>query len=152
MMKNDGNKKTFRCKYYVLGEKAGLTEDWKAVMKKYIHLKDTFAYDDGFDEWKVMKQTIYELKDDGSFYKCSCPYGLKHYLCKHNIGLSNKTMQSQTQPNPSLYSKKERGVGLSRIKDGGQKNNFLFVILFLKINYIKCLILYLIHVFSPCAY
>ena len=58
-------------------------------------------------------------------------------------------MQFQTQPNPSLYSKKERGVGPSRIKDGGQKNNFLFVILFLKINNIKCLILYLIHMCFP---
>ena len=37
-----------------------------------------------------------------------------------------KTMQFLTQPNQSLYRKKERGVDLSRIKGGGLKNN-LFV-------------------------
>ena len=90
MLKSKRNIKKFRGQYYVLGEKAALNEDLKAVMKNNIQLKDTFAYEDGFDDWKDMKQTIYELKDDGHFCKCSCPIGQKHYFCKHNIGQAIK--------------------------------------------------------------
>ena len=47
-------------------------------------------FDEGFENWKNLKDTIYELTDDVDFFKCSCPYGLKRYFCKHNIGLSIK--------------------------------------------------------------
>ena len=69
MLKSKGNIKTFRGKYYILGEKAALNEDLKAVMKNYIQLQNTFAYEDGFDDWKDMKQTVYELKDDRNLFK-----------------------------------------------------------------------------------
>ena len=85
-----GSIKSFRGTYYVLGEKAALNEDLKSVMKQYIQVKDTFAYEDGFDDWKEMKERIHELKDDGDFFKCSCPYGQKRYFYKHNIALSIK--------------------------------------------------------------
>ena len=41
--------------------------------------------DDGFDNWKYLKDTVYELTEDGDFFHCSCPYGLKRYFCKNNV-------------------------------------------------------------------
>ena len=47
-------------------------------------------FEDGFDNWKALKDTIYELEEDGDFYKCSCAYGSKRYFCKHNVALNIK--------------------------------------------------------------
>ena len=107
-----GSIKSFRGTYYVLGEKAALNEDLKSVMKQYIQVKDTFAYEDGFDDWKEMKERIHELKDDGDFFKCSCPYGQKRYFCKHNIALSIK-LKNYAIPDVAksvpLQEKRKRG-------------------------------------------
>ena len=111
-MLRSGSIKSFRGVYYILGEKAALNEDLKIVMKKYIQLKESFAYDDGFDDWKEMKETIYELKEDGDFFKCSCPYGQKHYFCKHNIALSIKLKKyaiPDTAISVPLQEKRKRG-------------------------------------------
>ena len=61
-MLRSGSIKSFRGVYYILGEKAAINEDLKIVMKKYIQLKESFAYDDGFDDWKEMK---IEKRDKG---------------------------------------------------------------------------------------
>ena len=45
---------------------------------------------DEFDEWKKTKTTVYEILDDGDFFTCSCPNGLKKYFCKHSIGMAIK--------------------------------------------------------------
>ena len=43
-----------------------------------------------FDEWKFFKSFIYELTEDGNFFRCTCGHGMKKYFCKHNIALSIK--------------------------------------------------------------
>ena len=114
MIWNNGNIKTFRGKFYVLGEKAAINEELKALIKKYIQLKETFAYDDGFDDWKIMKQTIYEVKDDGNFFQCSSPYGLKHYFCKHSIFFltihqNKKKLYNSGHSQICSFTRKEKG-------------------------------------------
>ena len=107
LKKNQGKIKLLRGKYYVLGEKASATEDLKETMKTYMK-----KFDEGFENWKNLKDTIYELKDDGDFFKCSCPYGLKRYFCKHNIGLSIKLKNYKVPDNAisvPLDEKRRRG-------------------------------------------
>ena len=77
-----------RGKYYTLSSKSPEGTVLKDEVKKYVTCKDSLEYQEGFDEWKMLKSTVYELSDDGDFFKCSCAYGQKHYFCKHNIGLS----------------------------------------------------------------
>ena len=66
------------------------TIDIKEEVKKFIKNKENMDYPEGFDEWKSMKGLVYELEEDGTFFKCSCGSGQKKYFCKHNIGLSIK--------------------------------------------------------------
>ena len=57
-------------------------------------------------------ETIYELKEDGNFFKCSCPYGQKHYFCKHNIAISIKLNKYAIPDNAisvPLQEKRKRG-------------------------------------------
>ena len=57
----------YRGNFYVLGSKAIQNLDIKDALKVFIEKNVTLAYDDGFDEWKRMKSSVYELIDDGDF-------------------------------------------------------------------------------------
>ena len=101
-----------RGKYYTLSSKAPEGTDIKDEVKKFIKFQENMEYPEGFDEWKVMKGLVYELTDDGDFFRCSCGYGLKKYFCKHNIGLSIK-FKNYTIPDTAksvpLAQKRKRG-------------------------------------------
>ena len=91
----------------MLGEKASATENIKETLKNYIK-----KFEDGFDNWKALKDTIYELEEDGDFYKCSCAYGSKRYFCKHNVALSIKLKNYKIPDNAlsvNLAEKRKRG-------------------------------------------
>ena len=106
-MKNKSKIKLLRGKYYVLRENASATEDLKTVLKNYMK-----KFDDGFDNWKYLKDTVYELTEDGDFFHCSCPYGLKRYFCKHNVGLSIQLKKYKVPDNAisvNLDEKRKRG-------------------------------------------
>ena len=78
-----------RQKIYVLASHAKKF-DIKDLVKKFIKHNDKLDYDDGFDEWKEVKSSLYELTDDGQFFVCSCPVGSEKYFCKHSVGLAIK--------------------------------------------------------------
>ena len=102
----------YRGNFYVLGSKALPNLDIKDALKVFIEKKVTLAYDDGFDEWKRMKSSVYELIDDGEFFKCNCPAGMKKYFCKHYIGLSVKFKNYKipdTAKSVPLAQKRTRG-------------------------------------------
>ena len=64
-----------RGKYYVLGEKASATEDLKETMKTCMK-----KFDEGFENWKNLKDTFYELKDDGDFFQVFLPIWFEKVL------------------------------------------------------------------------
>ena len=107
LMKNQNKIKYLRGKYFVLSEKASATDDIKTELKKYLN-----RFDDTFENWKRVKSVLYELTEDGDFFKCSCPYGMKKYFCKHAIGLSIKLKNFQIPDNAKsvpLAEKRKRG-------------------------------------------
>ena len=75
-MKNKSKIKLFRGKYYVLSENSSATEDLKTVLKNYMK-----KFDDGFDNWKYLKDTVYELTEHVDFFHCSCTFGLQIKQC-----------------------------------------------------------------------
>ena len=90
-----------------LSKKASATDDIKTELKKYLN-----RFDDTFENWKRVKSVLYELIEDGDFFKCSCPYGVKKYFCKHAIGLSIKLKNFQSPDNAKsvpLAEKRKRG-------------------------------------------
>ena len=78
-----------RGSYFVLSLKAKSSDDLVLLVKKFLDLKENVNFD-SFDDWKHFKTTVYELKEDDGFFKCSCGDGLKKFFCKHNIALSIK--------------------------------------------------------------
>ena len=101
-----------RGKYYTLSSSAPDELDLKDAVKCYIKNQINMDYDGGFDEWKKMKSSLYELEEDGYFFKCSCHIGLKKYFCKHNIGLSIKFKNysiPDTAKSLPLAHKRKRG-------------------------------------------
>ena len=101
-----------RGKYYTLSSKAPDGSDIKEEVKKFIKYKENMDYPEGFDEWKAVKGSVYELEEDGEFFKCSCGAGQKKYFCKHNIGLSIKFKNyviPDTAKSVPLAQKRKRG-------------------------------------------
>ena len=98
-------------RYYILAAHAKHL-DIKDEVKKFVKNKDNLEYDDGFDEWKQTRTSVYELSEDGDFFKCSCPAGSKKYFCKHNIGLAIKFKNLQIPDSAKsvpLNEKRTRG-------------------------------------------
>ena len=100
-----------RGKYYTLSSSAPDDVEIKEAVKKFIKSQETMEYDE-FDEWKKTKSTVYELLDDGDFFSCSCPNGLKKYFCKHSIGMAIKFKAyaiPDTAKSVPLATKRRRG-------------------------------------------
>ena len=74
---------------FVLSTQAKVGTDLKSNVRKYMQGKNTGIYE-SFDDWKYLKTNIYELVEDGNFYKCSCGEGSKKYFCKHSIAMAIK--------------------------------------------------------------
>ena len=56
---------------FVLSSSAKITTELKSNVKKYLHGKETGTYAT-FDDWKFVMTNIYELTEDGNFYKYCC--------------------------------------------------------------------------------
>ena len=96
-----------RSSYFVLSSAAKFDTDLKGIVKKY--LNSDF---ETFDEWKHLKMTVYELRDDGDFFKCSCGEGLRKYVGEHNLALSIKFQNYQipdTVKSVPLQDNRKRG-------------------------------------------
>ena len=113
LMQNQKNTSVLklRGKYYVLASNAKHL-DIKEVVKNFVKNNENLEYSDGFDEWRHTRGSLYELSEDGDFFKCSCPLGSKKYFCKHNIGLAIKFKNLQIPDSAKsvpLNEKRTRG-------------------------------------------
>ena len=61
----------FNSSLFVWSSSAKITTDLKSNVKKYLHGKETGTYAT-FDDWKFVMTNIYELTEDGNFYKYCC--------------------------------------------------------------------------------
>ena len=77
-----------RGKYYTLSSKAPDGCDIKEEVKKFIKYKENMDYPEGFDEWKAVKGSVYELEEDGEFFKCSCGAGQKNISASTTLDLA----------------------------------------------------------------
>ena len=84
------SKNTKKSSIVKVKEKAPEDHDLKAKLKKFLKYQKHFYYPVGFDGWKFYKSFIYELTEDGHFFRCSCGHGMKKYFREHNIAFSIK--------------------------------------------------------------
>ena len=114
MMENQNGEDILKVKdkIYILSSKSKKSGDnLKERVKEYIS-KFKKKNTEGFEHFKNLKTSVYEIEEDGDFYKCSCPIGLKKYFCKHNIGLAIKFKNLQipeTAMSVPLAEKRTRG-------------------------------------------
>ena len=74
----------------MLSENCEQAEDLVEKAKEFIRSKRNNYNDLTFEQYKKLKNTVYELKKQNNEVFCCCPVGMKRKFCKHMVGLMIK--------------------------------------------------------------